>query len=140
MRVRCIRSELTQGEIARIGGSVADRNSWAVTPGREYLVFGLTFALGRGDLGRGTWVDYEEPSQGEYLLFAPIALFEVVCPSASRLWELRADADAATLWPGPFYEPAFHDRLSDGAKDALVTFRRVRTLLEAEEPPQPKPT
>src|SRR5688500_18582663 len=119
MKVRCRLTVLTPEQRARIGGTLADRNAWAVSAGDDYVVLGLTFSFGTPALGTGSWIEYENPRQGEYILTAPMDLFQVVEGTPSSIWELRADHEMVTLWPHSFYVPGYHDRLSDGAVEEL---------------------
>jgi len=42
VRVRCIKDELTEEEVARVGFPAG---RWGVTVGKEYLVLGVAFPL-----------------------------------------------------------------------------------------------
>ena len=132
MKVRCRATKLSTQQRERIAGRLAERNVWPVALGDEYLVLGLTFSLRGTDLGTGVWVEYENPRQGEYVVFAPLDLFEVVEPTASATWEVRQDDDSITMWPTVFYRPGYHDRLSDGTPDEVEEFRRVKAQIASE--------
>jgi hypothetical protein len=107
------------------------RNSWALAVGEEYTVLGLTFAFNSPGLGTGTWIEYENPRQGEYVLTAPLDLFEVIDAALSPIWKFRSNPELVTFWPTAFHSPGYHDRLSNGAKKELAELRRLKTELGA---------
>lgn len=129
MKVRCRATTLTDERRNSIGGMLADRNSWALSTGDEYLVLGLTFSFGNRELGTGAWIEYENRRQGEYLLTAPLDLFEIVDAKPSVIWDFQADSEMATLWPNSFYRSGYRDRLSDGAAGEVADFRRVKEAI-----------
>lgn len=56
----------------------------------------------------------------------PLFLFNIIDPSPSSHWKLSCERDGTLkLWPEEFYEPYFHDDLSNGYKNALDGLRSV---------------
>ena len=63
----------------------------------------------------------------------PNVLSDVTDGRASRFWLAKAsEVFNLTLWPEEFYQEFFHDRLSDGERDAVDIFKGVVSRLEAE--------
>jgi hypothetical protein len=51
----------------------------------------------------------------------------------SRFWLAKAPEQLnLTLWPEEFYQEFFHDRVTDGDRNALDTLKAVVRRLEAE--------
>jgi hypothetical protein len=69
VRVRCLSDSLTIEQRRQIGYASTDL-SWPVTPGKEYLVLGMSFYIGSLTLGTGTYLDII-PDEIEYILPPP---------------------------------------------------------------------
>lgn len=70
---------------------------------------------------------------GYYCLSIPAALFEITDSRCSSFWKARIHQDGAvTLWPTEFYEPYFHDKLSDHDPEMRKLFESVLKKLAAE--------
>ena len=134
MKVRCLRQYPTEEQVQALGPAFYRKQSFHLTVGREYLVFGLQLSVNANMLGTGAWIQIV--SESERLSWAPLMLFEIVDPRVSRYWEVRHWPDGAvTLWPNSFYRDYFHDDLSEGVPDLMKEFAAVRASLESEFEP-----
>src|SRR4029077_7096980 len=103
-----------------------------ITPGKEYIVFGLTIGIESDSAGKGLFIDHLSDSPLGYLVSTPACLFEIVDGTASRHWQLRIQKDGAvTRWPPSFYREYYHDDLSSLVPEVVQDFQRVRQLIEA---------
>lgn len=131
MIVRCIADELTTQQHASIGGR-STGGRWPITVDKDYLVFGLTVHFGSFTFGSGVYCEIEQ-DHDEFLIPMPLALFSMVDSRVSPTWRLQTyDDGGLTLWPETLYQPSFNDRLSDGELEALVAYRALKSVLEAE--------
>lgn len=109
-----------------------------VTPGKEYLVYGMDFDAPRPDTAFGpvAWgphVYLFDSDFGNQLLPFPLYFFTVTDPRVSRHWTTRTWPDGdVSLWPQEFYLPYFHDHLSNNMASAVQAFERARQRLESE--------
>lgn len=129
MLVRCIASlpDDEQAKILGIGKHYSPgQMEFNVQIGQEYVVFGLTFLSGI------PWVEILRQS-GTYLYSVPLCLFDIVDGSVSKYWVAKADQDGDFfLWPPSFYQPYYHDDLSEGVPEVAKDFQRVRRLIMEE--------
>jgi hypothetical protein len=102
-----------------------------VTPGKEYLVLGLTMMTESWALGAGVALDLIDDSGGWSI--NPLFLFEVIDPRPSRYWVAKKVGEAElALWPESFFRDYYHDHLTDGVPEVVADFKQVCALLEAE--------
>ena len=127
MRVRCIAELPTEEQAKRLGRFYAGtRQSFGVTIGMEYLVFGLRVVEGS--------VLLDIPQDFEQLYPVPLCLFEITDPRVPSLWSARLRDDGSLLlWPPSFFEREYyHQDLLERVPSVLEDFERVRRRLEVE--------
>lgn len=67
------------------------------------------------------------------LEMVPLLCFEIVDASASKHWKISVnDRGVLKLWPEAFYQPYFHDDLSEGVESARESFRNVVRLFASD--------
>lgn len=128
MRVRCKPSSVVPIRSARDYGSThaESRTEHDLVPGREYLVFGLSFWSGE------VWVEVE--SEGGLLYSVPLSEFEILSGRPSKYWEIKRQPDGATtLWPRELTVPYFHSDLADGVPTANNAFAKLKLRMLSEE-------
>jgi hypothetical protein len=131
MIVKCISNYPTEDQLSRLGPKFFKEQDFHVTIGKEYVVFGLTTTVEPGYTGLG--LSIEIVSDFEYLVSAPICLFEILEGTPSRFWELRvSDDNTILLWPRSFYREFYHDDLSNHTREIVEDFTHIRALIEAE--------
>ena len=131
MRIRCIRTEFSEAEKERFGIANIAPNSFRLTVGTEYLVLGLSFMDKSSVLGEGLCVDIS--GNGVYITPAPLRFFEITDPRSSRHWILSQNqAGIFCLWPQSFFQPFYHDLLSDGDASVSEDFRHTVAVLATE--------
>jgi hypothetical protein len=131
VRVVCISEYPSEEQIKRLGKNFHRKQTFGLVVGQEYLVLGLRFEEDSPLYGTGMVVEY---FNGDHLVGAPLCLFEIKNPSASRFWEARKwEDDSLTLWPSLFYEEYFHDRLSDYEPEPRAKFKEIYDLMESED-------
>jgi len=129
VRVKCIADKLSTEQLQTICPELLSQE-FHLRVGQEYLVYGLQFRFG-GRGGIGVWIEYE--TELGYLGFAPMALFDVVNPSVSRLWQFSfASEGTALLEPPSFRREFYFDDLSSGVESVLRDFETVRRTLSSE--------
>lgn len=126
MRVMCVASSPSPEQARRLGAAFrAGRTTYPVTGGIEYVALGLGFWDGVA------WVEIS--METEAVVSIPLFLFEITDPRPSSLWEVRSHSDGGvTLWPREFYEPLFHDYLSDGRSDEVAALRKIQRHMRDE--------
>lgn len=130
MRAQCVSRELTPQQSQLLGGS-GPTTEYEVTPGRTYLILGLTFVPPSSPHAGGTM--FEIVNDSGLCLGVPAALFEINDPRCSRHWAARQlSGGALALWPPQFFTPYFHDDLSEGVRSAIEGLRTVVATLEGE--------
>jgi hypothetical protein len=131
MRVRCIKEELSEKEIAASG---FPPGTWDVTVGEEYLVLGVTLFTGGENTPLGA--AYEIEADGGTVYSIPAPLFEIVDDRPSRYWRVGRTEPLGpfglVLWPEEFFERYFFDDLSEGFPEVVRTYHKVRERLERE--------
>lgn len=101
------------------------RTEHDLVPGREYLVFGLSF------WNCELWVEVE--SDGGFLYSVPLSEFEIVNARPSKYWQLQREVDGAyTLWPLELRRPYFHADLADRVPAAVEAFAQLKLKLANE--------
>jgi hypothetical protein len=126
MKVKCIvELPIDQQGLALGKHYNPGKQTFNLSVGREYFVYGLTFLSG------APWVEILEDFG--YLYSAPLCLFEITDARVSRYWQLQIGPDSTVmLWPPSFYREYYFDDLIEGVPDILDDFRKVRTQIEAE--------
>ena len=131
MRAKCIGRELTEEQRLLFKVPALFRTKHQILIGQEYLVLGISFAVSSSVYG--TTALLQIVNDAGYCLFIPAALFEIVESRCSSFWEARFHEDGAvTMWPSEFYEPYFHDDLSNGDPEARKIFESVLTKMKSE--------
>jgi hypothetical protein len=131
MIVRCVSRFPNDVQLGYLGPGFLRNQDFHITPGKEYVVFGLTVVIEPGYPGRGLRV--EHLTDYGNLVGTPICLFEILDGTVSQYWQTRVREDGTvTLWPPTFYREFYHDDLSDGEPDVVEDFKRVKELIEAE--------
>jgi hypothetical protein len=131
MRIRCLARELTgeQHKEARANERMHPR--YQITPGQDYLVFGITFLV--DSVVYGNCCLFTILDDADRCVSIPSALGEVTDGRPSRFWVARTDErQGVALWPEEFYQRYFMDRLSDREADAVMAFLRVKEKIEGE--------
>jgi hypothetical protein len=112
------------GEAPRLYGSL--------TPGKEYIVLGITFSCGA--TAYGGHPAFEVENDAGWLSLAPAFLFEIVDGSASIHWRCRVRHNGVLeLEPESFFRPYYHDDLSEGVPAVVQDFKEVCARFRAEE-------
>jgi hypothetical protein len=129
MLVKCIAS-LPDDEQAKILGIgkhyYPGQMEFNVQIGQEYVVFGISFLTG------APWIFILSQSK-TYTYLVPLCLFETIDGRVSKYWVAKVDQDGDFfLWPPSFYQPYYHDDLSEGVPDVAKDFQRVRQLIMEE--------
>lgn len=136
MRARCLGNFLREAQRAQIGLAPGSSIEHALTPGKEYVVLGLSVSPPGARNGSGVflsvcndWGQYREVS---------ICLFEIVDDRCSRYWRARiGGVSTLILWPDEFYSEFFLDDLSEGFSEPLAIFREVVLRIQAEDAETP---
>lgn len=133
MILKCISTHPTESQIQILGSKFGGNRSFAVVPGREYLVLGLIFDFSDQSDGRGAWADVLMEPEIPTVISVPLCLFEPVDPKVSRYWEIRVCTDGLVkFWPPSFFREYYHSDLSDRDPETVKDFWITHTLLEAE--------
>lgn len=133
MIVRCLSTSPSQAQLQVLGPGFRRDRSFGLVEGREYLVLGLIVDATPQSDGRGAWVDILMEPEIPTVISAPLSLFEILDPRASRHWEIRvSDEGMVRLWPSSFYREYYHSDLSDREPEIVKDFWRVHALLESE--------
>lgn len=112
---------------------IGDETEFAVTAGRDYIVYAITVFLGY------PWYYVCTDDGVPYPKWTPAPLFEVVEGSISKYWEygyLRNEQNKLAYPIFAFKEWArdlfFYDRLTDGDPLATEVFERYKALIDQE--------
>jgi len=127
MRVRCTREKPSAEQSERLQALYrGGKQSFGVTEGAEYLVFGLRIVQGV------SLVDIAQ--ELEQLIPVPLCLFEITDHRVPSLWEARQGEDGSLfMWPPSFFDREFyHQDLVEQVPSAVSDFRSVRRRLEIE--------
>lgn len=125
MKAKCVRLSRAQGD-----SPGASKQEFHLTIGNEYLVFGIQLAVGSDLHGTGVWLHLV--SDYGHLSWAPISLFDIVDPRVSKHWRIHVNDYGVRLWPESFFQPFYHDDLSEDVPAVVADFAKVQALLEAE--------
>jgi hypothetical protein len=128
--VECVRGEPDAAEMALMGFGPRSHLALFLTPGKRYVVLGLSMFLE----DQTVWIDVSE--DGDDITSALLSMFKVVDPRPSALWTLRLGENRFDLWPAAFYEPYFHERLGEQEPEAVAAFAPAFAHLtrESDEP------
>jgi hypothetical protein len=131
MRVRCLNDELTEEQRKIFKVSPLFRTKYQISIGKEYLVLGLTFVVDSPIESKTVLLQVVNDAGG--CSFIPSVLFELSDGRCSSFWQARFYEDGAvTLWPSEFYEPYFHDKLSDHDPEIRKLWELVLKKMQAE--------
>lgn len=130
MRVKCIALLPNDGQAKLLGvgkhyfpGSMV----FGVNLGKEYIVIAISFLSG------APWIFILNESE-TYIHPVPLCLFEIVDGVVSRFWVAKTNADGYfNLWPPSFYQPYYHDDLTEGVAEVVEDFNRVKQLILDED-------
>jgi hypothetical protein len=127
MKVICRAVDLTDAQKAAMEMVGSKESFFLLTVGATYTVLGIL--CGAGVLGG---VVLHVPGE-DYIIPAPLCLFDIVDPRPSRYWVPKKMTEfKMALWPEEFYQPYFHDILSDFDPACFEIYRRVRAQMESE--------
>src|SRR5690348_16577289 len=132
MIVKCVRKYPTADDLSFLGPRFLKERAFHVTPGKEYIVFGLSIGIDDESADcKGLWIEYL--TDFENLIAAPICLFEFVERTPSTHWERRVRKNGSVdLCPSSFYREYFFEDISEGVPEVVADFRAVRKIIEAE--------
>lgn len=104
----------------------------SITPGRIYLVLGLSFSIELMFHGRGVSVEIVDDDDQWAIL--PLRLFEIVDGRPSRYWRAKQidQGPGLVLSPPSFQRLYWADDLTDGKPDIIADFDAVLAKLRAE--------
>jgi hypothetical protein len=92
---------------------------------QEYIVYGLSI------LGGVPWI-YIIGESGIYCYGVPLCLFEIIDGRVSGYWEIQVVDSDTLIWPHSFFQPFYHDDLTEGVLEVQKDFLRVKKLIDAE--------
>ena len=99
----------------------------AITPGREYVVYGIS--SGRGNI----WYYIEDDDRADYPVFDLGLFFDITDARVSAAWEFRLnDEYDFQLWPPLWFERDFLDRITDGEEDLVSRYSLLRHQMDSE--------
>lgn len=124
MRIRC--STVILPPELRASGLAQFPNLWPVDLNAEYLVF----ALSQQD---GLWWAIFEHHEREIPVTAPLALFEVIDPTASSCWNVRVKNNEASFHPSEMDDAFFCDDVQERRGDALDRYRAMKARFIVSE-------
>ena len=131
MKTKCISRELTEEQRVFFKVPPVLRTKHQISIGKEYLVLGISFEISSPIYGNTALLQIV--NDAGRCAFIPTALFEVIDGRCSSFWETRLhEGGAVTLWPIEFYEPYFHDDLSNHDPAARQLFDSVFRKMRAE--------
>jgi hypothetical protein len=131
--VRCDATHISDALAQQLG--YGEYRQWSypeLESGWEYVVYGLHFADRSRKYGTGVWV-VVIGRHFDWLVTAPLGLFEVIDTRASRHWVFqRWDDGGVALCLPSFSRPFFEIELQDGDPETMALFRQMRQILESE--------
>ena len=106
--------------------------SYDLVPDKIYRVVAISFVTQSPAFG--TAILFDIIDEAGLLMPIPACLFEVVDPRCSARW-LGQDRGRGNfvMWPAPFFIPYFHDRLSEGERDAVAILQKVIDEMREED-------
>ena len=127
MRVRCSQALPSSEQAKRLGSRYQpDRQVFPVRVGEEYVVYAVEVTEGNA------WV-FIDPGIG-YLVPVPLALFSIVDARVSSAWQVQfAEEGTLGVMPPELWDRSFLDELSEGAVEAVRTFRHIRERVAEEK-------
>lgn len=121
-------SEVPERYLDERGGFTREK-IFDLTPGKEYVAFGITTHAG------GWWYYVEDDLGRNYPVWRPEVLFEVVDSTVPEHWIGHNDVDyygqkQTTLsFPEWASDPYFYERLVDEDEAAVITYQAERAKL-----------
>jgi len=133
MKVRCIQNVIDDDLASKVGlPNGAPKLYRSVTPGKDYVVLGLSYSPSTTCYGGQPVVEIKNDTGR--LSSIPLFLFTVLDNKASKYWHLRHNENGLlTLFPESFYIDFYHDDLSEGVTEIEKDFQQVCLLLENEQ-------
>jgi hypothetical protein len=139
VKVRCVTKsakDLPKDiRLERIWGNsenIADR-SFALTVGKEYIVYGVTITLGH------VWYYICDEDFVYYPVWNPASLFEITDSSLPQSWRVRFDKEQdgheerfLLSFPEWVNDKYFYDKLTDGNAAEVEIFNRYKKTLDNE--------
>jgi len=123
MKVRCNALKVSIDQLYVLGKNAEAKNHFAISIGKDYVVFGLTFSYNNMEIGCFVQI----LSDNEHLVHVPVILFDIVDSRLSSYWEIKTFPDGdITLWPSSFYREYYHDDLTEDVKDVIEDFNIVK--------------
>lgn len=135
MKVICRSKYLSKEQNIKLGYCEDNATGYELSIGQEYIVLGINVQstgcinngvtlLLRDDIGR--------------CAFVPICLVEISDAVPSALWRSRKSGEhGLCLWPEEFFQDYFFDDLSNGVREAVMTFDLLIKELNEEDTVKP---
>jgi|GEM_PF-1034292 len=106
------------------GISTQDPRDYSLTPGRRYLVLGITFVP--KSVQAASPILYQVLNDHGSVSHVPVEFFAIENGQCSAFWEVRQHEDGSMLvWPQEFFAEFFHDDLTEGTRFAIEVLRSV---------------
>jgi hypothetical protein len=99
-----------------------------ISPGKEYLVYGLSLPQNSTVYGRVLLCEVIDDDGN--LISTPIDIFEVTDRQIPAIWRAESRDGSFFLWPETFLRKFFFDDLSEGDPETIDAFRVVREAIE----------
>ena len=129
MKIECISNELTERQRQELGIVGAIRQ--AITPGKVYVVLGISIMPNRSKNGTGVFFEIEN-DWGQCRSISS-CLFKITDDRCSKYWKARAgERGGFCIWPEHFYQEYFHDDLEEGRQEVKNIFREIVDQLSNE--------
>ncbi|MEJ1250068.1 hypothetical protein [Denitratimonas tolerans] len=129
-------SFLKDDQRAAIGLPQGESIRYAITPGSEYVVLGLSVKPQGSRNGSGLFV--EIANDWGQCRGISISLFEVIDARCSKYWHVRSHENGTVLlWPEEFYEEYFLDDLIEGDARARQIFADLVSRMDTEVQEEP---
>ncbi|BEV73100.1 hypothetical protein THUN1379_25820 [Paludibacterium sp. THUN1379] len=126
MKVLCKTTTLTPEQKA-VTGLDWPQEWYQLEPGKIYTVFAISYNTNQPG---GVFIDVPG---SEYILNAPICLFEVIDDRPSRYWIARKYGEHNIyIWPKELFIEFFHDYLTDLEPEYMAIYQALRVKLEHE--------
>ena len=130
MRVNCIATYPDDATLALLGPDFYERQGFAVTRGKEYLILGIFFASG-DPFGRGPWIVFEDDTEGYGQ--APLGMFEIIESAVSKYWQVELfENGAVAIGPLSFNRPFYMEDFWERVPEIVADFKKVRDSIAAE--------
>ena len=140
MKVKCVAEYPAADHLGELGPNFYAKQRFAVTVGEEYLVLGLLFTRTR-PFGIGVWVEFEDDMHQYH--HAPLRMFDVVDPPASRYWEIRAieNGNVALLPPALMSREFLMEDFYEGVPEVVEGFHELvqQLAMEFSDPSESTP-